>query len=116
MTDELIVEPVSGAYVMLQPGDATRYEFLVVEHRWEFVVTSVGPLTFSQRFGYYEVDMLDEMAPEVMEASYEKYHDTVCANEWLNSRLFPYAAEKKEINPWTYLAALVACEHYRRAR
>ena len=94
------MEPVTGVLVELQPGDMTRYEFLIVGDSVIDLIKNVR-----HEFDDNYVQLLREMAPEVVSASYEGYSLAVERNEWV-CKLRDHAPTGT--NPWTYLAALVA--------
>jgi hypothetical protein len=97
--------------IEMQPGDATRYEFLVVPGKDDTVlVFKQNGTDFQHTFTSLDLELFQERAQDAIEADYESYQTVVDGNEWLNERFFKLAVALKH-NPWTLLAAAIAaCE------
>lgn len=104
---------LNSTLVELQPGDATLYRFIVSKFDSAFYVTKTNGETIHLRIEPGDVDQLRLNAPEVLEADYDEYRQAVCDSAWMNRVLFPYAVSQN-VNPWTFVAALAACNAHER--
>ena len=107
-----------GMWIRLEPGDGTRYEFVIV---WDptapgyllIMATGGGAEFHSYGFESGELKRFGDKFPEWLEADTESYR-RVAANTIPATDLVSYMVGKAQCNPWTALAAIRAANIYLR--
>lgn len=110
-----MIRPTESWWILSEPGDATRYEFVVStlpDRNDALFIASVARGQGCPRFvGYtYNIDSLLAFRKDWAEVFDQdgtgRYRDTVRRLD--SHHLIGYAASHSDANPWTALAALMA--------
>jgi hypothetical protein len=99
--------PIDAVRVFAEPGDMTRYEFVVIPcDRMHHVIKTTGS-PFAESFSDWQLRELAEYSSDVIKASYDEYGAAASNNDYVTNVIFPLAAERNH-NAWTFLAAMFA--------
>ena len=98
---------VTSEYALSQPGDGTRYEFLITDINTEYIyISELSGLSLSYGF---RIDTLIDFSNNFLiikqKISKDTYKTVIINSGMFDFYFVNYAIEKLNCNPWTAIAA-----------